>query len=47
MRPLGPIGTGRAAQTALAGIAGLVLSADAASAMCSGAPGVNILASDG
>jgi autotransporter family porin len=47
MRPLGPIGTGRAAQTALAGIAGLVLSAGAASAMCSGAPGVNILASDG
>ena len=47
MRPLGPIIARRALPRALAGFAALVLSSGAAFAMCTGTPGVNIVASDG
>ena len=47
MRPLGTIGTWRAAPRALAAFVALALSSGAAFAMCTGTPGVNIVASDG
>ena len=47
MRPLGTIGTWRAAPRALAAFVALALSSGAAFAMCTGTAGVNIVASDG
>ena len=47
MRPLGPSGARAAPRIALAAVLALVLSSGAASAMCTGTAGVNILASDG
>ena len=47
MRPLGTIGTWRAAPRALAAFVALALSSGAAFAMCTGTPGVYIQASDG
>ena len=47
MRPLGTIGTWRAAPRTLAAFVALALSSGAAFAMCTGTAGVNIVASDG